>query len=132
MNLRSFCDIPVVSYFAGRIKELLEAQLNVPVAKQELRGWVNKNDRNMSNSVGILTEQRRENVFCCDYFVVLMCATVTLPQTLRRDFRLKFHSLLCAGFVTRLETAKGKLAILTDTGAKAFRGNKRSRVSGSQ
>ena len=36
---------------SGRIKELLEAQLNVPISKQELRGWVNKNDRNMSNEV---------------------------------------------------------------------------------
>ena len=36
---------------AGRIKELLEAQLNVPISRQELRGWVNKNDRNLSNNV---------------------------------------------------------------------------------
>ena len=36
---------------SGRIKELLEAQFNVPVAKQDLRGWVNKNDRNISDEV---------------------------------------------------------------------------------
>ena len=40
-----------VSLISGRIKELLEAQLNVPASRQELRGWVNKNDRNMSDNV---------------------------------------------------------------------------------
>jgi len=39
--------------FSGKIKELLSEELEIPVAKMELRGWIHKNDALIKDSVSV-------------------------------------------------------------------------------
>jgi len=39
--------------FVGKIKELLSAELDIPVSKMELRGWIHKNDALIQDTVSV-------------------------------------------------------------------------------
>jgi len=40
--------------FSGKIKELLSAELEIPVSKMELHGWIHKNDALIQDTVSFV------------------------------------------------------------------------------
>jgi len=40
--------------FSGKIKELLSDELDIPVSKMELHGWIHKNDALIQDTVSIV------------------------------------------------------------------------------
>jgi len=39
--------------FSGKIKELLSAELDIPVSEMELHGWIHKNDALIQDAVSV-------------------------------------------------------------------------------
>jgi len=50
--------------FSGKIKELLSAELDIPVSKMELRGWIHKND-------ALIQDEASVYIMCIRLIVVL-------------------------------------------------------------
>lgn len=46
--------VSLLGMFSGKIKELLSAELEIPVSKMELHGWIHKNDALIQDTVSFV------------------------------------------------------------------------------
>jgi len=60
--------VNLLTTFLGKIKELLSAELDVPVSKMELHGWIHKNDALIQDTVSVCNMSiLYVMLYFCDY-----------------------------------------------------------------
>jgi len=74
--------------FSGKIKELLSAELDIPVSKMELHGWIHKNDALIQDTVSEYNIGVLHMLWCFILWLMVTRRTDCLGMQVMNDFSM--------------------------------------------